>query len=143
MASIFDKNDKGYDLDQIMQEKEKKKKLEAEKNRAYLMPMSHKGSTNSIRERSPKNDLVNRLSKQSPRRYNKNTIDQVSAEASAFDFKPKINKKSVKMVQDQVQQGRWENVNNVYDHLSKDVNDRALRQNDRMNETKMITKYNN
>lgn len=47
------------------------------------------------------------------------------------------------MVQDQVQQGRWENVNNVYDHLSKDVNDRALRHNDRLNETKMITKYNN
>lgn len=103
-----------------------------------------KGSANSIgRKPSPNNELVNRLSKQSPRRYNKNTIDQVNAEATAYDFKPKINKKSVKMVQDQVQQGRWENVNNVYDHLSKDVNDRALRHNDRLNETKMITKYNN
>lgn len=140
----YDDNEPGYDLDQMMQEKEKKKKLEAQKNSAYLMPTSQKGSANSIgRKPSPNNELVNRLSKQSPKRFSKNTIDQVNAEATAFDFKPKINKKSVKMVQEQVQLGRWENVNNVYDHLSKDVNDRVLRQNDRLNETKMIAKFNN
>lgn len=77
-------DDDGYDLDQIMQEKENRKKLEAQKNQTYLSPLlpsGQLGSSNSIgRKPSPNTDFVNRLSKASPRRYNRNTIEQVNAE---------------------------------------------------------------
>lgn len=45
------------------------------------------------------NELVSRLSKQSPKRYHKNTIDYRN---KTYDFKPKICKKSVQLVKDQV-----------------------------------------
>lgn len=36
-----------------------------------------------------------------------------------------------------------DNVNNVYEHLARDVNEREVRHKDRLNETRMVTKHQN
>ena len=84
---------------------------------------------------SQERGLVNRLSQASPKRFKLATLE-ASDKYRKYQFKPQICKKSVHLVKNQVEQGKWQNVNDVYDHLSRDVYEREAKKQERMTEIK-------
>ena len=62
----------------------------------------------------------NRLAKVSPRQYTREVLEK-SEKYRTYQFSPRISKKSNDIVSKLIEDGKWNDINTIYDHLNKDT----------------------